>query len=262
MHGTRSASVLLGAMRFRVVLSAICLSGCVSNDFRLSMTTSAAPVRLTLNDVSRQRPLTVLLYGASKGRPKPLAIVSHGYGGHDSDYSFIALDLVGRGYVVASIEHSERPGDPPMANSGDLAKLRRPVWQIGVDNIGFVIGEMTRKGFADQTRKPIIIGHSNGGDMTMLFATEHPEAIRIALSLDNRRMPMPRTSQPKVCSIRSSNFVADPGVLPSLTEQQALGMLIVAVPVKHDDMWDGGTPEQRSAILKVIEDCIDNHARQ
>ena len=72
---------------------------------------------------------------------------------------------------------------------------------------------------------------------------------------------MPRTSQPKVCSIRSSNFVADPGVLPSLTEQEALGMLIVAVPVKHDDMWDGGTLEQRFAILKVIEDCIDNHAR-
>ena len=247
-------------MLSRVLLSLVCLSGCVSNDVRPSRITSAAPISLTLNDVSRQRPLAVLLYGASTGRPKPLVIVSHGYGGHDSDYSFIARDLVARGYVVASIEHSERPGDPPMVNSGDLATLRRPVWQIGADSIGFVIRDLMRKGVADQARKPIIIGHSNGGDMTMLFAAEHPEAVKIAISLDNRRMPLPRTSKPKVCSIRSSSFTADPGVLPTPTEQRTLGMLIVAVPVKHDDMWDGGEPAQKTAILKVIADCIGHPA--
>ena len=250
-------------MLIRSLVFAICLTGCASYDRRLPPSTPAAPISLTLMDASRQRPVTVLIYGKpSNKRPKPLAVISHGYGGHDTDYSFIAHDLVARGYVVASIEHSERPGDPPMANSGDLAELRRPVWQIGADSIGFVIGEMTRRGFAELTPRPIIIGHSNGGDMTMLFAVEHPDVARAAISLDNRRMPLPRTSRPKVCSIRSSNFEADPGVLPSQTEQQALGMLIVRVPVKHDDMWDGAPPEQKEAILKVIADCIENHAMQ
>jgi predicted dienelactone hydrolase len=58
----------------------------------------------------------------SEGRPKPLAIISHGYGGHNGDYSFIADSLAAQGYLVASIEHTERPGDPPMINTGDLGK--------------------------------------------------------------------------------------------------------------------------------------------
>lgn len=248
-------------MLIRSLVLAICLTGCASNDRQHWSSTPAAPVSLTLMDIARQRPVTVLIYGKpSNKRPKPLAVISHGYGGQDTDYSFIAHDLVGRGYVVASIEHSERPGDPPMANSGNLAELRRPVWQIGVDRIGFVIDEMTRRGFAELTPKPVIIGHSNGGDMTMLFAVEHPDIARAVISLDNRRMPLPRTSRPKVCSIRSSNFEADPGVLPSETERKTLGMLIVDVPVKHDDMWDGAAPEQKEAILKVIAVCIENHA--
>lgn len=246
-------------MLFRRLILAICLTGWASSGHGLSPSDSAAPVSLTLMDTSRQRPVTVLVYGKMPSElPKPLVIISHGYGGHATDYSFIAHDLVARGYVVASIEHAERPGDPPMANSGDLAKERRPVWQIGADSIRFVIAEMARRGIAVLTPKPIVIGHSNGGDMTMLFTVERPEALRVAISLDNRRMQLPRTSQPRVCSIRSSNFEADPGVLPSPTEQQALGMLIVGVPVKHDDMWDGGTPEQKDTILKVIADCIEN----
>lgn len=83
---------------------------------------------------------------------------------------------------------------------------------------------------------------SNGGDMTMLFATEHPDTVSVALSLDDRRMSLPRVRHPKVCSIGSSNFSADPSVLPSPAEQHALGISIVAVPVKHDNIWAGAPP--------------------
>lgn len=246
-------------MLSRSLLVSLCLAGCVSDRHRLP--TSATPVSLTLIDTARQRPVTILMFGkVSTVWPKALAVISHGHGGHAKDHTFIANDLVAKGYVVASVEHEERPGDPPMANSGDLAKLRRPVWRIGADSIRFVIAEMARRGFVDPIPKPIIIGHSNGGDMTMLFAVEHPEAVTAAISLDNRRMRLPRTSRPKVCSLRSSDFEVDRGVLPSWTEQQAMGMLIVDVPVKHDDMWDGGTSGQKKAILKVIADCLDHAA--
>ncbi|WP_070151846.1 hypothetical protein [Sphingobium phenoxybenzoativorans] len=213
---------------------------------------------MTLTDTARQRPIPILIYGnTDPGRKKPLAIMSHGYGGHNGDYAFLAGDLVRRGYIVVSIEHLELPGDPPMINSGDLALLRRPVWEVGASSIGFVIGEMARQGLSDSAYGAMVIGHSNGGDMTMLFATEHPEKVRIALSLDNRRMPLPRLRQPKVCSLRSSDHVADPGVLPSPTEQTALGMSIIAVPVKHDDMWDRAAAYQKRAMLAAIGKCLN-----
>jgi dienelactone hydrolase len=219
----------------------------------------SAPVAarpLDLFDDARQRPVPVMLYGASgSGQGKPLAIISHGYGGHNTAYTFIADALVRRGYVVASIEHLERPGDPPMANSGELAVLRRPVWRIGADSIGFVMGELRRRGLAD--RAPVVlIGHSNGGDMTMLFSAEHPGDVRAAFSLDNRRMPLPRTARPRICSARSSDYAADPGVLPTPAEREALAMVIADVPVNHNDMYDGASPQQQDAILNVLAACL------
>ena len=244
-------------MPLRPILLALCLTGCASHDVRPPGRGAAPPSAWTLLDAARRRPVPILLYGATADeRGKPLAIISHGYGGHDSAYSFLAAGLVARGYLVASIEHLDRPGDPPMANTGDLAVLRRPVWQIGADSIGFVIDELARRGLSDRARGALLIGHSNGGDMTMLFATEHPEEVRIALTLDNRRMPLPRVRTPKICSLRSSDQSADPGVLPSPAEQAALGMAIIAVPVKHDDMWDGATSRQKAAMLKAIGRCL------
>ena len=249
-------------MLFRSILFALCLTGCASHQLRSSDAPAAAPSASTLFDAARGRPVPVMLYGTTaNGRRKPLAIISHGYGGHNGAYSFLAADLVARGYIVASIEHLERPGDPPMVNSGDLAVLRRPVWQIGADSIGFVIGEMARKGLSDPSRGTLVIGHSNGGDMTMLFATEHPEQVRIALSFDNRRMPLPRVRKPKVCSLRSSDQVADPSVLPSPAEQAAFDMSITPVPVKHNDMWDGATAEQKAEMLKAVGNCLDGSPR-
>lgn len=219
----------------------------------------ASPLAATLLDPARSRPVPILLYGMTPdGRRKPLAIISHGYGGHNGAYSFLANDLVARGYLVASIEHLERPGDPPMVNDGNLAVLRRPVWQVGADSIGFVINEMARKGLTDPSGGALVIGHSNGGDMTMLFATEHPDHVRVVLSFDNRRMRLPRVRKPKVCSLRSSDQFSDAGVLPSPAEQAALDMSIIAVPVKHNDMWDGATAEQKTVMLNAVGVCLDS----
>lgn len=217
------------------------------------------PGKVETFDTARQRPIPIALYGAPRaGRPKPLAVISHGYGGHNTDYTFIAAALVRRGYIVASIEHLERPGDPPMANGGNLAELRRPVWQIGADSIGFVIGELRRQRLADRTGV-VLVGHSNGGDMTMLFTSKRPTDVRVAFSLDHRRMPVPRTARPRVCSARSSDLVADLGVLPTPSERTALRMVIADVPVKHNDMWDGASAEQQKTMLGVLFTCLNGN---
>lgn len=248
-------------MFIRSTALALLLAGCAHYSRQLAIGSAGEPTKVELFDADRKRPIPLVIYGETKGETKgetakPLAIISHGYGGHNTAYSFLASALVRQGYLVASIEHLERPGDPPMANDGNLAERRRPVWQIGADSIGYVIRELRRERLARGDVGVVVIGHSNGGDMTMLFASEHPETVRVALSLDNRRMPVPRTTMPRICSMRSSDFAADPGVLPPPGEQKTLGMVITTVPVKHNDMWDGASAPQKQAMLAVLSSCL------
>lgn len=243
-------------MVLRSLAFTLLLAGCTAPPASIPRNTASAGREVELFDTDRQRPIPVVLYQPSlQGSARPLAIISHGYGGRNTDYGFIARDLVRRGYLVASIEHLDRQGDPPMVNSGDLAKLRRPVWQVGADSIGFVVRELRRRGLADET-KVVLIGHSNGGDMTMLFSSEHPEDVRFASSLDNRRMPLPRTAHPRICSARSANLADDPGVLPTVSEREAFAMVIMDVAVNHDDMWDGASAEQQQMMLDVLSTCL------
>ncbi len=247
------------ASRLAVLAAFAALSACAA-----ARPPAVAPIpvvrsSLYLRDGARHRVVPVALYRSARDRaPRPLAVLSHGYGGANTAYGFIAEALVRRGYVVASIQHVERPGDPPMASAGpDLAERRRPVWQIGADTILFVIGQLREQGVASRRSRVLLLGHSNGGDMTMLFAAEHPGLVSIALSLDNRRMPLPRVRRPHICSIRSSDQLADPGVLPGDAEAASLRMMIAPAPVKHNDLGDGATESQKQAVLTLLDACLD-----
>lgn len=219
-----------------------------------------APESLQLIDAARGRAIPVALYGAESGKPKPLALISHGYGGNNRAYSFIAEDLVKRGYVVASVQH-ELEGDAPMPTVGDPAVVRRPWWDRGAANLLFVIREMRSRGLADR-RPVLVVGHSNGGDSSMLFAARHKRLVRAVFTLDNRRMKMPRTGRPRICSVRSSDQPADPGVLPTAAERRRYRMVIGAVPrLIHNDMWDGATVAQKQAMLGWLWRCLDQQRR-
>ncbi|WP_280820142.1 hypothetical protein [Pseudaminobacter soli (ex Li et al. 2025)] len=214
---------------------------------------------MNLVDTTRHRTIPVALYGSTENKTerRPLAVISPGYEGQNTDYSFIANDLVEKGYVVASIQH-DLPGDPPIASEGDLKVARRPNWQAGVDSILFVIKALRTQGIADQGASVTLIGHSNGGDMSMLFATEYPGLTRAVLSLDNRRMPLPRVIKPRICSIRSSDQQADAGVLPDAKEIADLNMLIAGIPeMEHNNMWDGASDKQKEIMLGYISACLN-----
>ncbi len=175
---------------------------------------------LALFDAARQRAVPVALYfpggWGSKTRLKA-AILSHGYGGKNTAYSFIARNLVAHGYFVASIQH-ELPTDVPIPTVGPPRVVRRPNWERGVQNILFVRQELRKKYPRVDFGQLLLVGHSNGGDVAMLFAQEHPALVRRIVSLDNRRMPFPRARRPWVLSLRSSDQVADSGVLPTPAE--------------------------------------------
>ena len=237
-------------MRKRILICAIAAltAGCAT------MPPPEHPASLQLIDPTRQRPIPMLLYGHT-GPARPLAILLHGYGGEPDDYEFIADALVARGYLVAAIDH-ELPGDPPIPSGGDAYQQRMPNWREGTQSIAYTMRELRRRRLASPA-PVVLIGHSNGGDMAMLLATTHPHLFRAVISLDNRRHPLPRTAQTRICSLRSSDQPADRGVLPEGAEQAGLGMQITPVPVRHDEMSDRATAGQKQIMLTAVRRCLD-----
>lgn len=220
---------------------------------------------LTLLDTLRHRRIPLACYTARAGSiaSAHLVLLSHGYNENQPGtylrYTYLAEFLAEHGYVVASVQH-ELPGDEPLAMKGDLRTLRRPNWERGAENILFVLNHLKRTRPELDFAHTTLIGHSNGGDMSVLFAEEHPELVENLITLDNRRLPLPRTAKPRVLSLRSSDAPADPGVLPSEKEQTDLGMRIVPlVDVEHNAMSDRGTAEQRAEITRLILAFLDEH---
>ncbi|HYI40411.1 MAG TPA: alpha/beta hydrolase [Allosphingosinicella sp.] len=221
----------------------------------LLISAAPAPQTLDLVDTARTRSIPVALYGATHDRPRPLALISHGYGGRNTDYAFLAEALAERGYVVASIQHA-LAGDPPMPTQGDPAIVRRPFWEQGSANLLHVIRELRARKLADR-RPVLLVGHSNGGDSSLLFAIRHGAMVRAVYTLDNRRMRMPRTARPRICSVRSSDQPADPGVLPTAAEQKRYRMVIGSVPgLIHNAMSDAATPAQKRSMLAWLWRCL------
>lgn len=217
---------------------------------------------LELFDQKRNRRVPVAIYfparqknSAQKKRLK-LAILNHGYGMKNTDYSFIAETLAARGYFVAGIQH-ELSTDEPMPTVGKPSEVRRPFWERGVQNILFVIEELKRTKPELDFKNLLLAGHSNGGDTVMLFAQKYPKLARKIITLDNRRMALPRAKRPQILSIRSSDQPADKGVLPDEKEQKTFGIKIVKLPnTIHNDMWDGATDAQKREINDIISEFL------
>lgn len=222
------------------------------------------PLQITafeLVDSSRHRRIPVVTYSAAPtGHPpreQKLALLNHGYGGQNTAYQFVARNLVAHGYYVVSIQQ-DLPTDAPMPLTGNIYQTRYPFWERGVQTMLFTRQAIYQRNPTLKRRHLLLVGHSNGGDMVMLFAQEHPGLVEKIISLDNRRVPFPRQRRPRVLSLRSSDQVADPGVVPTLAEQARLGTVVVALPATiHNDMWDGATEVQKQGMNKWISQFLE-----
>jgi predicted dienelactone hydrolase len=213
----------------------------------------------TLVDSSRNRLIPIATYynlnPSSESLRKKLVILNPGYGGKNTDYQYIAKNLAVNGYFVVTIQH-DLASDDSLPKTGDIYKLRKPFWDRGVKNVFFVVKEI-RKRYPQVAYDNItLIGHSNGGDIAMLIANEYPEFARAIISLDNRRVPFPRSNQPKILSIRSNDEPADPGVLPSKEDLEKYKIKIVNVNIAHNDMGGIGTNSQKWKINHLILDFL------
>lgn len=157
---------------------------------------------LTLFDQSRNREIPIAIYKPKVVKPK-IVIFSHGYGQNRGDsylaYSYLTDYLATKGYFVVSIQH-ELTTDSLIPSTGVPQIVRRPFWERGVDNILFVMNELKKTNPGLDFKHITLIGHSNGADMTALFPQKYPGIVEKIITLDNRRMLLPRTPKPKVYS--------------------------------------------------------------
>jgi predicted peptidase len=214
---------------------------------------------LNLFDKIRNRSIPVALYlpkTDKKINKQKLVIFSHGYyqneDGSNKKYSYLTEKLASKGYFVASIQH-ELPTDDLIQKTGIPQIVRRPFWDRGADNILFVINEFKKTNPELDFKHIILIGHSNGGDMTALFPQKYPNIVDKIITLDNRRMALPKTKYPKIYSLRSSDQLADTGVLPTDEELKKFGIKIIKLPnTIHNDMDNHANDQQRKEINNYI----------
>ncbi len=225
---------------------------------------------LNLFDTARSRPVAVDLavrrdyeIKANAGYWKlPVAVISNGNTVKNTEYSFLANVLAARGYLVASIQQ-DLPTDPPLMTKIGLPYVgRREVYERGEANILFVHGELKKRQPNADYDHLTLVGHSNGGDISMYFAKQHPELVAQVVTLDNLRVPFVVSDRMKILSFRSDdpNFKADPGVLPSAAQTIRDGVDIVRTKFQHTDMSDRGPDAVKQKIQADLDHFLGDHS--
>lgn len=240
-------------MRFVTLIALVALAGCTTTTGGSSNLTDSTE----LWDASRERQIPVTLYfpapqrDCTHARPCPVAFVSPGYGLLHTDYSFIANALARSGYLVVAIQH-DLPTDPALSRTGDLFTNRMPAWKRGAENLRFVRSTLSRTYTGYDWPHLVLVGHSNGGDISALALHESPTLASTLVTLDNRRYPLPRNHSINVLSVRGSDFEADTGVLPTGQVRNAGTCITAIAGSRHNDMNDHGPTELQSKISMLI----------
>ena len=247
-------------MRILVLFAVILLSSAVVPDVTASQF-KATEYRL-LNDKQTQRDIPIHISypqdAAACGdeNPCPVALLSSGYGVAYDNYSFISTTLASAGYLVVAVQH-ELAGDPPLAVSGDLYSARSENWQRGANSLEFVRTELQQRMPNYNFDSLTLVGHSNGGDISAWYINSGRGQAARLITLDHRRVPLPRSETVLVLSIRGSDFPADDGVLYTAEELTQLnGCIVHLADAKHNDMTDFGPDWLRQALSDVIRSFV------
>ena len=190
----------------------------------------------------------------------PVVILNHGNTVKFTEYSFLANLFAARGYMVASIQHDLATDAPLVTKVGELYVGRLPQYHRGVANIRFAIEQLkTVQPNADYDHLTMV-GHSNGGDISMYFAKMYPEQIKKVVTLDNLRVPFMTDGRFKIISFRSKDpvFKPDPGVIPDDDICAKAGITVVRTSFQHNDMRDTGSDEAKTTIQETLDKMLDD----
>jgi hypothetical protein len=226
---------------------------------------------LTFYDDARQRPIEVAVavrrdkeMKANAGMgPLPVAIINHGNTVKFTEYSFLANVLAARGYMTVSIQHDLASDAPLVTKVGELYVGRLPVYERGVANIEFAVAKMKKIQPNADYDHLTMVGHSNGGDISMYFAKLHPENVKKIVTLDNLRVPFMTEGKFKILSFRSKDpvFKADPGVVPDDDICEQAGITVVNTGFQHVDMSDRGPDNVKTSIQETLDKFLADDSK-
>jgi hypothetical protein len=189
----------------------------------------------------------------------PVAIVNHGNTVKFTEYSFLANILAARGYLVVSIQHDLDSDEPMVTQVGEEYVGRRLQYNRGIANIRFAIDELKKVEPDADWKHLTMVGHSNGGDISMYFAKRYPDEIKKVVTLDNLRVPFVTDGKFRILSFRSQDpvFKADPGVVPDDDICAKAGITVVKTGYQHTDMSDRGPDEVKTRIGGILDKFLD-----
>jgi len=189
----------------------------------------------------------------------PVVILSHGNTVKNTEYSFLTNTFAARGYLVASVQHDLPTDDPMVTKAGEEYAGRRSQYNRGIANILFTIERLKQLYPNADYRHLTLVGHSNGGDISMYFAKLHPELVKKVVTLDNLRVPFVIDSRIKILSFRSrdSQFKPDPGVVPDDETCAKAGIQVVRTEFQHNDLSDRGSDQIKGFIEGAVHDFLN-----
>ena len=189
----------------------------------------------------------------------PVAILSHGNTVKHTEYSFLTNLFAARGYMVVSIQHDLETDDPMVTRVGEEYVGRRMQYNRGIFNIKFAVDELKLQYPNADYAHLTLIGHSNGGDISMYFAKLHPEMVRKVVTLDNLRVPFMTDGKIKILSFRSKDpvFKPDPGVVPDDDICAKAGITVVRTQFQHNELSDRGPDNVKQTIQAKVQAFLD-----
>ncbi|WP_281558301.1 alpha/beta hydrolase [Thalassomonas sp. RHCl1] len=226
---------------------------------------------IVLVDKSRNRQVPTELYYpknkqlCTRASTCPVVLLSAGYGVAHGEYTFLAETFTQSGYLVVAIGH-ELPGDPALSVSGNLFETRSENWQRGAVTLAFIQQTLKQKLPGYNFDALTLAGHSNGGDISAWLANgwlneKHKAYINSIITLDHRRVALPKTKDISVLSVRASDFAADKGVLPTPGEQKLFGSCVVRIAdARHNDMSDAGPDWLKQKIQYIVSQYLNKTA--
>jgi alpha/beta hydrolase fold len=190
----------------------------------------------------------------------PVVILSHGNTVKFTEYSFLANVFAARGYMVVSIQHDLETDEPMVTKVGEQYVGRGMQYNRGIANIMFAIDELKKLQPNSDYRHLTMVGHSNGGDISMYFAKRYPELIKKVVTLDNLRVPFMTDGKFKILSFRSKDpvFKADPGVVPNDEICQKAGITVIKTGYQHNELSDRGSSEVKAAIQAILDKFLSD----
>lgn len=186
----------------------------------------------------------------------PVAFLSAGYGVAHTKYTFLTEQLSELGYMVVAIRH-ELPEDPSLSVEGNLFETRSENWIRGAITLSFLKDKLESRYPNYAFNELLLVGHSNGGDISAWLGNKDKPYVKSIITLDHRRVPLPRTKEISILSIRGSDFPADDGVLPTVQESTDYDICVIEIPEsKHNDMSDDGPTWLKEKIAGLVKNYI------